>query len=66
MNGNVESIETCTHVQVTKESTQIEIQVLPSNTIITLPNDGNVVYLMNDMGDTVDTFRSPTPKEEGT
>ncbi len=37
----------------------IEIELCPNAKYIFIPDDGEVVYQMNDAGDTVDTYRWP-------
>jgi hypothetical protein len=55
--GRDHSTRECRHVQVTHWPDRVEIEVCPGGPTIELPRDGEVVYLMNDRGDTVDSYR---------
>lgn len=41
----------------------IEVELSPGGSTLTLPHDGNTLYVMNDAGDTIDTVRFPVRKE---
>jgi hypothetical protein len=67
----------CMHVAVTNlpdpgqpdrskaETVGIEIELGPSGPTICLPEDGDAAYIMNDAGDTVDSYRWPPKSAKG-
>lgn len=55
----------CQHIQVThlKDGEGLSIELAPGPTLL-LPDDGDVVYAMNDEGDTIDTHRWPPQSKQ--
>ncbi len=62
--GTREQIFICANV--TKMSIPHEeglIIELTPGPVLRIPEDGDVVYIMNDRGDTIDSYRYPKPEE---
>jgi len=55
----------CEHVEVLESDEGVRVSVLPKGPTLRLPEDGERIYMMNDRGDTVDSYRWPpkVPKE---
>lgn len=49
----------CSHVQFTHLSDGIEAELGSKGPTLRLPDDGRAIYVMNDRGDTVDSYRWP-------
>lgn len=76
MKGNEGWTHPCTHIHVTEipedcvavksglDTPGIRIELSPKGPTIRLPEDGEVVYVMNDGGDTIDTHRWPKTRRK--
>lgn len=53
----------CKHIGVTKSPGRIEVELCPGPTLV-LPDDGEVIYVINDNARTTDTLRVPAEVEE--
>lgn len=42
----------------------VTLELMPKGPTLRLPDDGEVVYVMNDAGNTVDSYRWPPEKKE--
>ncbi len=76
-NGSVEPCSRVTHTYYDKVEyspsghRMIQLELSPSGRIIRIPDDGDIVYLMNRDGDTIDKYSYPSEwveldKKEGT
>lgn len=70
MRGASERLYQCTHIEVTHypvggasrhlftpDQIGVEVQCCPAGPNLRLPRDGDVIYITNDRGDTVSSFR---------
>lgn len=65
VNNNREQIFPCTHIQVDRWEDRIQVEIQPGTKIIEIPRDGQVIYVMNERGDTIDSYPWP-PKSKVT
>lgn len=56
---NREEIFPCTHIQVDRYSDCVRVEIQPGPTILEVPRDGQVIYVMNERGDTIDSYPWP-------
>ena len=58
-----ERIYTCSHVSVLEQESGLVMELSPSGIKLHLPLDGDAIYVSNDRGDTIDSYRwPPKPK----
>lgn len=65
VNGSKSDTGGCDNIVVTNLVDKIQIEMVKASKVvrtINLPDDGNTVYVMNDGGDTIDTYRWPREK----
>ena len=58
-----EQLFQCEHLTKTfpADLTGVEVELAPGGELLKLPDDGEVIYVMNDKGDTVDSIRWVPP-----
>lgn len=62
--GKTETTYQCTHVQVTDLHGKVRVELIPNEFSINIPGDGEIVYLMNDQGDTTDSYPKKVNRKE--
>jgi hypothetical protein len=56
VNGDKETTYACRHYTVTKNSSFVKVETSHGDTF-QIPDEGRAIYVMNQFGDTIDTFR---------
>jgi hypothetical protein len=56
VNGDKETTCSCRHYTVTRNSSFVKVETSHGD-VFEIPKEGNAIYVMNQFGDTIDTFR---------
>ena len=59
--GDHEEVWPCAHVGVTKRGHEFDIELCPDGPTVHLSSPDEVLYLMNDRGDTIARYQAGTP-----
>ncbi len=63
MKGERSELFPCNRIATTTYEDGIKVEVSPGGIVINLPADADALYVMNEKGDTIDSYRWP-PKSK--